>query len=78
MRTRGNYSTLSVSLFFANLLVCFHINFIDLPACFLLVFLGLQLTDFNKTVSFGRQSAFHDYFGVSSPDEWLRILLVAI
>ena len=50
---------------------------LDIPACSSLVFLGFQLTDFDKTVSFERYSAFHGYFVVSSPDERLRILLVA-
>ena len=27
---------------------------LDLPACYSLVFLGFQVTDFDKTVSFGR------------------------
>ena len=45
------------------------------PTCFSLAFL---LTDFDRTVSFRRYSAFHGYFVVSSPDERFRILLVAI
>ena len=47
------YSTLSVCYqspgFFSRL----H-DKLDLPACSSLVFLGFQLTDFDKTVSFGR------------------------
>ena len=34
------------------------------------------LTDFAKTLSFGRKSSFHDYFVVSSHNERLRILVV--
>ena len=49
-----------------------------LPACSSLVFLCFQLTDFDKTVSFAKYSAFHGYFVVSSPYERFRILLVAI
>ena len=48
---------------------------LHLPACSSLVFLGFQLTDFDKTVSFGRYSAYHGYFVVSSPYERFRILL---
>ena len=51
------YSTLSVCLS-----VCYQspgsfsrlYDKLDLPACSSLVFLGFQLTDFNKTVSFGK------------------------
>ena len=49
-----------------------------LPACFSLDFLGFQLTDFDKTLSFGRYSAFHGYFVVSCLDERFRIRLEAI
>ena len=48
---------------------------LDIPACSSLVFLGFQLTDFDKTVSFGFFGAFHGYFVVSSPYERFRILL---
>ena len=51
---------------------------LDIPACSSLVFLGFQLTDFDKTVLFGFFGAFHGYFVVSSPYERFRILLVAI
>ena len=50
----------------------------DIPACSSLVFLGFQLSDFDKTVSFGFFGAFHGYFVVFSPYERFRILLVAI
>ena len=50
---------------------------LDIPACSLLVFLGFQLTDFDKTVSFSFFGAFHGYFVVSSPYERFHILLVA-
>ena len=51
---------------YSTLLVCLSVCYqspgffshlydkIDLPACSSLVFLGFQLTDFDKTVSFGR------------------------
>ena len=75
------YSTLSVCLsvcyqspgFYSRLYDKF-----DIPACSSLVFLGFQLSDFDKTVLFGFFSAFHGYFVVSSPYEQFRILLVAI
>ena len=51
---------------------------LDIPVCSSLDFLGFQLTEFDKTVSFEKLSAFHNYFVVSSPYEWLRILLVAV
>ena len=51
---------------------------LDIPACSSLVFLGFQLTDFDKTVSFVLFGAFHGYFLVSSPYERFRILLVAV
>ena len=51
---------------------------LDIPACSSLVFLGFQLTDFDKTVSFVFFGVFHGYFVVSSPYERFRILLVAI
>ena len=47
---------------------------LDIPA---LVFLGFQLTDFDKTVSFVFFGAFRGYIVVSSPYERFRILLVA-
>ena len=41
---------------------------LDIPACSSLIFLGFQLTDFDKTVSFVFFfGAFHGYFVVSSP-----------
>ena len=49
-----------------------------LPACSSLVFLGFQLTEFAKTVSFERWSAFHGYFVDSSPDEWPCIPRVSL
>ena len=48
---------LSVCLFVTSLLVSFHVcmtNYSYLPACSSLVFLGFQLTEFDKTVSFER------------------------
>ena len=39
---------------------------LDLPTCSSLAFLGFQQTDFDKTVLFKRQSAFHGYFDVNS------------
>ena len=51
---------------------------LDIPACSSLVFLSFQLSDFDKTVSFGFFGAFHSYFVVSSPYERFRILVVAI
>ena len=76
------YSTLSVCLF-VGLFVCYQsparlYDKLDIPACSSLVFLGFQLTDFDKTVSFGFFGAFHGYFVVSSPYERFHILLVAI
>ena len=55
------YSTLSVCLS-ACLFVCYQspgffsrsYDKLDIPACSSLVFLGFQLTDLDKTVSFGR------------------------
>ena len=78
------YSTLLVCLSVC-LFVCYQspgffsrlYDKLDLPACSSLVCLGFQLTDFDKTVSFVLFGAFHGYFVVSSPDERLRILLVA-
>ena len=72
--------------YFVCLFVCyqspsFFSRFYDklhIPACSSLVFLGFQLTDFDKTVSFGFFSAFRGYFVDSSPYERFRILLVAI
>ena len=51
---------------------------LDIPACSSLVFLGFQLSDFDKTVSFCFFGTFHCYFVVFSPYERFRILLVAI
>ena len=51
---------------------------LDIPSRYSLVFLGFQLTDFDKTVSFSFFGAFHGYFVVSSPYERFRILFVAI
>ena len=84
MRTRVTVLCLSVCLSVC-LFVCYQspgffsrlYDKLDIPACSSLVFLGFQLTDFDKTVSFGRYSAFHGYFVVSSPYERFRILLVA-
>ena len=82
MHTRVTVLCLSVCLF-----VCYQspgffsrlYDKLDIPACSSLVFLGFQLTDFDKTVSFGFFGAFHGYFVVSSPYmyERFRILLVA-
>ena len=63
--------------------VCFFLLtkillYVYLATSFSLVFLGFQLTDFDKTVSFGRYSVFHGYFVVFTPDKRFRILLVAI
>ena len=88
MRTR--VTVLCVHKGYSTLFVCLSIchqspgffsrlyDKLDIPACSSLVFLGFQLTDFNKTVSFGSFDAFHGYFVVSSPYEQFRILLVAI
>ena len=81
MRTRVTVLSLSVCLsvcyqspgFFSRLY-----DKLDIPACSSLVFLGFQLTDFDKTVLFGFFSAFHGYLVVSSTYERFRILLVAI
>ena len=51
---------------------------LDIPACSSLVFLGFQLTDFDKTVSLIHFGAFHGYFVVSSPYERFCILLMAV
>ena len=76
MRTRVTVLRLSVCYqspgFFSRL----YYDKLDIPACSLLLFLGFQLTDFDKTVSFGFFGAFHGYFVVSSPYERFRILLV--
>ena len=84
MRTRGNLQ------YFVCLFVCLSVCYqspgsfshlydkLDIPACSSLVLLGLQLTDFDKTVSFAFFGAFHGYFVVSSPYERFRILLVAV
>ena len=76
------YSTLPVCLFVClsvwyqspGFYSCLYDKF-DIPACSSLVFLGFQLSDFDKTVSFGFFNAFHCYFVVSSPYERFRILL---
>ena len=76
MRTRVTVLCLSVCYqspgFYSRLYDKF-----DIPACSSLVFLGFQLSDFDKTVSFVFFGAFHGYFVVSSPYERFRILLVA-
>ena len=75
MRTRVTVLSLSVCYqspaFFSRLY-----DKLYLPACSSLDFLDFQLSEFDETVSF--ESAFHGYFVASSPDERLRILLVAI
>ena len=51
------YSTMSVCLLSVSLFLSTLYDKLDLPACsplVFLVFLGFQLTDFDKTVSFGK------------------------
>ena len=69
---------MSVCLFVCYQSPGFLYDKLYLPACSSLVFLGFQLTDFDKTVSFVLFGVFHGYFVVSSPYEWFRILLVAV
>ena len=59
---------------FADFISSLYCN-LDLPVYFSLDFLGFQLADFDKTLSFQRYSDFHAYFVVSGQHKWLRILL---
>ena len=72
---REGYSTLFVCYQYPGSFLRLYDKLV-LPVCPLLVFQGFQLTDFDKSVSFGRYSTFHGDFVVSSPDKRFCILLV--